>query len=84
MSVNPLVVQQIAAELFMPALQQAVIQAKEQGCAKEDVLYALGNAYLTLITRFIGDQTNTETFLQRQLDYLRAQSDAPAPQPISG
>lgn len=66
-------VQKIEQELFTPALQQAVIQAKEQGYAKEDVLYAVANAYLNMLVAFMGDKKAAVDFLQHQGDYLRSQ-----------
>lgn len=64
-------VQKLEAELFTPALQQAALQAKEQGYNKEDTLYGIANAYLNLLVPFLGDKKTAADFLQHQLDYLR-------------
>lgn len=65
------IVQKLEAELFTPALQQAVLHAKEQGHSKEDTLYGIANAYLNLLIPFLGDKKTAADFMQHQVDYLR-------------
>lgn len=66
-------VQKLEAEIFTPALQEAVRQARQGGFAKDDTLYAAANAYMNMLVPFLGDRATAANFLQQQLDYLRSQ-----------
>ncbi len=65
-------IQEIESKMFTPALQQAMQQAMDNGCAFNDAIMGAANAYINMLVELVGKERAQE-MLENQANFLKNQ-----------
>ena len=68
-------VMSLEKEIFTPALQQAVKAAKAKDAKVADVIGAVANAYMNMLTMLVGNPVAAADMMKAQADYLKTADD---------
>jgi hypothetical protein len=71
MSINPVIVE-IESQIFTPALQKAMDEAKNKGFEFNDVIMGAANAYINMLVELLSKE-KAQSMLENQANFLKSQ-----------